>query len=235
MPGGLKNSGSGNFYVISPIHYLENCYGYSVICNSVLRMENDYYHMFIMNMGNGIQSIKEYNKMQDMIKMLDERWIYDALTQVYNRGGFFKYAEEYIQITKTVRQKLFFLFLDLDHLKLINDELGHDYGDKAICAIATILKETKKPDELLMRYGGDEFVILGRAYTEKDAKEYLAKIQAAMDAYNEVHKMPIPLEASMGYYIVDSNMEQPIATLIELADQEMYKMKKQHREEKSDK
>lgn len=226
IPGGIDSGMEGAYYVISPLHYLDRCFGYVAICNSKIPLESNFYHMFLMALSSGLENVRDTIQKQNMIKRLNEMWVYDALTHVYNRAGFLKYADRYVDIARLAHQKLFFMFLDMDHLKKVNDEQGHDMGDRMIKAMADILDKNKRPDELLMRYGGDEFVILARGYSEETGKEYVERIHEAMRAYSEENKLVIPLEASIGYYIVDSTISEPVSTIIKLADKEMYEAKK---------
>ena len=64
-------------------------------------------------------------------------------------------------------ENLFILFLDLDGLKSVNDRYGHDEGDSFIKAMGTILRQLHGNGELVMRYGGDEFVVMSRNYTDE--------------------------------------------------------------------
>lgn len=229
IPGGMNQAKKGAVYVVCPIHYLERCYGYVAICNSRLPMENNYFHMFIMTLTNGLEQIRESVQLNNMIKHLDDIWTYDALTHIYNRSGFLKYADEYVTKAKYDNKQLLVIFLDLDHLKVINDELGHDQGDLMIKATADILKKCKSEDELLMRYGGDEFVLLGSGYDNEGAKAYVQRIHDGMQAYNTQFKPEIPLESSIGYCLVECDIDEPLSALIKIADQEMYDIKKEKR------
>ena len=76
------------------------------------------------------------------------------------------------------------------------------------------------------RYGGDEFVILSKGYTDADAKNYISQIQTGIENYNANSNHEYTLEASMGYTIVEPAPDLDIEEIIEAADQEMYKMKK---------
>lgn len=229
IPGGVNAGKKGAFYVISPLHYQNRCYGYSVICNSKLPMENRYYHIFVTSLSNALERVRTHTQLQNMIKHLDEVWIYDSLTHIYNRSGFLKFADSFIEISQLAHKQLVIFFLDLDHLKSVNDELGHDMGDLMIKTTADILSACKRPDELIMRYGGDEFVILGRGYDDAEAKKYVEEIHAAMKKYSEDNNLGIPLEASIGYSIVDSNISEPLTSLIKIADQKMYEIKREKR------
>ena len=84
---------------------------------------------------------------------------HDPLTDVYNRNSFDLIVQKYLDSEgKTERGAL--VFLDLDYFKQINDNYGHDIGDKALITFADLLKELFGEDSFVARYGGDEFVLL---------------------------------------------------------------------------
>jgi len=155
----VRNADGGNLYIINSVHFGEKCYGFTIIRNSDMPINSEFYKIFEINLGNTIEHINNYQKMQKMIGQLDELWTTDPMTGIYNRAGFNKYAEIKIAEAKTHQRNLFLVFVDIDGLKKVNDELGHDMGDILICDMANALKSVCKND-IIMRYGGDEFVIL---------------------------------------------------------------------------
>lgn len=222
----------GDCYIINAIHYRDRLFGFTVIRNSVMPLETEFYRIFAMNLSNAVEQVDNLVKMKQMIKTLDEMWIFDPMTHIYNRAGFFKFADEVALKAKSLKQDMFFLFLDLDGLKTVNDLYGHEMGDKMICEMADILRKTRKKDELLMRYGGDEFVVFGKEITESGLNEKIAEIRRAMAEVNEKEGRKYRIDASIGSHIVPYDNKMPISQLIELADQEMYKEKREKHKEK---
>lgn len=220
------NKDVGRLYFINSIHYLDKYYGQLVVCDSKMPLESEFYHMFLMNIGNTFENVARYMQMMDMITKLDAMWVYDPMTHIYNRAGFFKFSDEIIHAARRTRKDLFIIFLDLDNLKRTNDECGHDQGDKMICDAVDVFRKVRGKEELLMRYGGDEFVILGMGYSDEAAQKYIAKIRKALDEYNRKSTLKYPISASIGYYIVDSMTDVPLDELIEVADQRMYEEKR---------
>ena len=221
----------GNIYVINSIHFGAKCYGYTVIRNSQMPMQSEFYRIFAINLGSSIEHIYNYSKMQSMIKTLDEMWVFDPMTHVYNRAGFFKFADEMVSRAKSNKENLFLIFLDLDGLKKVNDELGHEMGDRLICEMADILRKCRDKEELLMRYGGDEFVVLGEGYVEENVVKYVERIRRAMREVNSKDDRNYVIDASIGYSMVEYDDDRPLSGLIELADQKMYAEKRaKHKE-----
>lgn len=235
LPKEFTGKEEGNFYTVIPIHYQERCYGYCVLGNSRLMIDNELFHMFLMNIDNALENLRKQNMLNAMVERLNRMWVYDTLTGVFNRAGFFKFAPKLIREACQDDSKLFVLFLDLDGLKSVNDRHGHDEGDAFIKAMANVLSQVRHHGEILMRYGGDEFVILSHGFTDEMAAEYISRIEAGIDEYNAASDHPYLLDASIGYSIMEPSEDMDIEAFIEKADQEMYKVKKEKKRKKQEK
>lgn len=222
----------GKFYTVLPLHYQERCYGYCILGNSRLMMDSELFHLFIMNINNALENLRKQNMLNSMVQRLNRMWVYDTLTGVFNRAGFFKFAPNVIKEAISKRNKLFVLFLDLDGLKSINDRYGHDEGDSFIRAMGNVLSKVRGHGELLMRYGGDEFVMMAQDFTKEDADHYIERIQKGIDEYNADSGKPYLLAASIGYSIVEPYENMDVEDLIESADREMYKVKNEKKRRK---
>lgn len=232
LPEVFAEGEGGRFYTVIPLHYQERCYGYCVLCNSRLMMESELFHLFIMNINNALENLRKQAMLNSMVQRLNRMWVYDTLTGVFNRAGFFRYAPTIIREANEKHNDLFILFLDLDGLKSVNDKYGHDEGDHFIRTMGEILTKLHRHGELLMRYGGDEFVMLAQGYTKEDAENYIQKIQMEIENYNVLSDKPYRLDASIGYNIVEPCENPDIEELIESADREMYKVKNEKKRQK---
>lgn len=225
LPEKYTKNREGSYYSVIPVHYQERCYGYCVLCNSRLMIDSELFHLFIMNVNNALENVRKQNMLNTMVERLNRMWVYDTLTGVFNRAGFFKFAPAIILEAREKKQELFVLFLDLDGLKKVNDKYGHDEGDSFIRAMANVLSQVHRHGELLMRYGGDEFVVLARGYNYAEAKNYIAQVETGIENYNATSTHPYILAASMGYTIMNPAEEFDLEEVIETADREMYKVK----------
>lgn len=220
------NSG-GNLYVLYSLHYRERFYGIVIIRNSTMPLFSEFYRVLMMTLSSTMEQVKNIREMQKMIKTLDEMWVFDPMTHVYNRAGFFKFSEKMSDEARSQKQDMYFIFLDLDGLKKVNDALGHEMGDRLICDMADVLRKTRNKEELLMRYGGDEFVVFGKGKTTGEVENDIARIRKAMDELNSSDGRQYTIDASIGYHMVPFDNDKPLSALIELADQEMYKEKRE--------
>jgi len=217
----------GNLFIIYSLHYRERFYGLASIRNSVMPMFSEFYRVLMMTLSSALEQIRNVSRMQEMIKTLDEMWVFDPMTHVYNRAGFFKFSEKILDEARKERKDMFFIFLDLDGLKKVNDALGHETGDRMICEMADVLRKTRDKEELLMRYGGDEFVVFGKGQSTDEVEKDIERIRKAMKEINESSDRQYKLDASIGYHMVPYDNDKPLSALIELADQEMYKEKRE--------
>ena len=89
-----------------------------------------------------------------------ESWT-DALTGLANRRGFREQAAPVVALAHRSDQPLWCAFIDLDHFKQVNDAVGHEAGDQVLVALADSLRSSARASDVLARWGGDEFVLLG--------------------------------------------------------------------------
>lgn len=153
----------------------------------------------------------------------------DGLTGLFSRGAFdLKFREAVLECR--VNKKTFALIMfDVDKFKAINDTLGHVAGDKVLKKVAECLEETFRKDDVIARYGGDEFVALIRDVTEEIARERVAAFKKNLKKRHFVsHKAgEINLTVSAGISVF---MEGDTAeSVIERADRAMYSAKHQGR------
>ena len=215
----------GVTYYFFPIHYSRRNFGYAIIGESGDLVRNEFFPNWANICSNAFENIRKSSLMNRMIQTLDKMWIYDTLTGIYNRAGFFKMSEPIVKNCIESNKKICVVFLDVDGLKDVNDTYGHDEGDNLIKEMAGIMKGVKKHGEIIMRYGGDEFVLLTDLYDAQKAEECIKEIERDMVAINEAGKHPFSLEASIGYYITELKTENDLNSIIEEADREMYKKK----------
>ena len=220
------NSG-GNLYVLYSLHYVKRFYGTVAIRNSTMPMFSEFYRVLMMTLSTTLEQVANISKMQKMIRTLDDMWVYDPMTHVYNRAGFFKFSEKLAKEAGVKKENMYFIFLDLDGLKKVNDLLGHETGDRMICDMADLLRKTRNKQELLMRYGGDEFVVFGKGKSSAEVESDIVRIRKAMEELNHSGGRLYKIDASIGYHMVPYDNEKPLSALIEMADQEMYKEKRE--------
>ena len=143
----------------------------------------------------------------------------DKLSNVYNRN--------YLDIiTKSINEDRFIplsiIFADIDGLKFVNDGFGHVYGDKLIKDVAQILKNSTRNSDIIIRYGGDEFIIFLPNTDKKECNKVIERIKNNIEGFNNSNQLnPIKISLSIGGHTMDS-FESCIEESIEIAEDLMY-------------
>jgi diguanylate cyclase (GGDEF)-like protein/PAS domain S-box-containing protein len=143
---------------------------------------------------------------------------HDGLTGLYNRV----YLEKEMERLNTKRQlPLGMIMADLNGLKLVNDTFGHEAGDELLKQAAEILRNSCRKEDIISRWGGDEFVVFLPQTTEEDLKAIWQRID---EKCKETHVKDIPLSLALGTAIKHSaNMD--MAEILKEAEENMYKHK----------
>jgi len=161
------------------------------------------------------RDITERKKSEEDIKFLN---FHDKLTGLYNRAFF----DEELQRLDTERQlPLSIIMGDLNNLKLANDIFGHAEGDKLLIKVADILKSSCREEDIIARWGGDEFMVLLPKTGEQTVVAICNRIKAACA---NTSYSPIAPSIALGFSTKE-NIEQDIQKLLNEADHRMYKNK----------
>lgn len=226
LPPECKKGKSGNFYLIMPMHHQDYCFGYCVVGNYERVLKDRFFLHFVLNLDNALETVRKQDTMKAVLTRMSQIWIYDELTGIYNRAGFRKYAANLMEEAVKRKEPVGILFVDIDGLKTVNDTYGHEEGDVYIKAIAHLLEENCRRGEILTRYGGDEFVILLSGYGKEDVKAYISKIDTDIRNYRLQAAKQYRMDASIGYYVEENAANINLEKIIEMADQNMYAVKK---------
>lgn len=164
------------------------------------------------------------------LKMMEEKLralsITDELTGLYNRRGFLVLAEQQLRLADRDRTGIFMLYADMDKLKMINDNFGHEEGDRAIMEVAKILRAMYRKSDVIARIGGDEFVVIPVG-TSEDNKNIIAyRLQENLEKHNKEKKGAYNLSLSVGITYYDPENPCTIDELLSHGDQIMYEQKR---------
>lgn len=144
---------------------------------------------------------------------------HDNLTGLYNRHFL---NEEIERLGNSRKLPISVIVGDLNGLKLINDIFGHEEGDKYLKKTANLLKDSMRKEDILGRWGGDEFIVLLPETTAEEADEIRKRIISKLkNTYNDER----PITISLGLATKNEDDEKGIKKIIEEADYKMYKNK----------
>ena len=167
--------------------------------------------------------ITEQKELEERLHTLS---IVDDLTGIYNRRGFFTIVQQQLRIAERSGNDVLLMFADLDHMKEINDTLGHIRGDEALAEIASVLKETFRGSDILGRIGGDEFAVLVIDAGKETEEAVVRRLNAILDAHNGQKERTYTLSVSIGIARFDPNDPSSFDDLMAKADALMYKEKR---------
>lgn len=202
----------------------------------------DYFYATLFLLGGLYVFLASYlsAKSIEKIKMIDDLKLdyekiryqaeHDKLTGCYNRHYLMEILDNRYRQIKLNGGHLTLMFIDLDGFKKINDERGHKFGDQMLQRFGQLLKEQLREEDIVARYGGDEFIVLVENINLQQAKRVGKKI---IDATRQITKETlesnnIKLGCSIG--VSQLTVDSPsIETVIEQADEACYKAKKNSR------
>ncbi len=153
----------------------------------------------------------------------DQALVTDVLTGLNNFHVFKRSLTQLFNLAQRYKRVFSVAVLDLDNFKPINDGYGHAAGDRMIQTFAQCMKRSFRETDILIRYGGDEFVVLFPETPEKEAKEGIARFKAHIveSSVSIDAQTPLSLSVSVGLAAFDKEMRRPME-LFELADKRMY-------------
>jgi diguanylate cyclase (GGDEF)-like protein len=156
----------------------------------------------------------------DLLAKVTERATHDALTGLYNRAQFVEFVRHCLERLRRGHHSLgAVMFIDVDHLKDVNDRHGHEAGDRILTAASERILSAVRAEDVVARYGGDEFTVLCDHVA--DPSEAYAIAERIASARSLVSPLPAPLHLSIGVSIIDARDVDP-AAVIYRADRAMY-------------
>lgn len=150
----------------------------------------------------------------------------DELTGLYNRRGFLTLTTQQLKLCDRSMRPALVVFVDLDGMKRINDELGHDVGDRALIETASVLRQVFRHSDVVGRLAGDEFVVLA-VDAEPDSREAIEqRVAAKVAEVNAREGREYQLSLSIGVAIYDPAKPEMVEEVLARADALMYESKR---------
>src|SRR5829696_1865143 len=178
--------------------------------------------------GGLVQVVRDITERKEIEETLRNSSLKDDLTGLFNRRGLLKQAAPYFDFARRQKENLLLLFIDLDGMKRINDEFGHNEGDNALINTAAILNHSFRSSDIIARLGGDEFTVL---VTDLNAskEDAIARLNENLQAYNASETRGHKLAFSIGVATLEPERMTCFEELLEQADQAMYEQKRMKR------
>ena len=159
---------------------------------------------------------------------------HDFLTGIYNRQYFVEYLQKKMNELKQSGEYSYILLIDLDYFKTVNDSLGHDIGDYLLQEVVVRIEKSLPENTMLSRLGGDEFIITGNNFKDKNECKARALLisEKLLDSLKEtyiINQHHLYISASIGVSLLTSNGSSSV-DFIKEADIAMYEAKEKGRD-----
>ncbi|MCR5805488.1 MAG: GGDEF domain-containing protein [Oscillospiraceae bacterium] len=220
----LKEEHDPSVFYFTPIHFSTETLGYCVVQCDIHQKKKPgiVFHNWARNVNNALELIRSRN-------MLESLAVRDEMTGLMNRRGM-DFALRRLYSTPNA-SALLAIVIDLDGLKKINDEYGHNEGDFAIKAVARMAERIALPGEFCIRAGGDEFYIIGcDIYDDELLNLRVKKFHQLLSDYAAEFDKPYDIYASVGYAM--GNISDGIDNVISTADERMYSEKTKNKRQR---
>ena len=157
-----------------------------------------------------------------LASLQNEMIYHDQLTGLFNRSYMHYLLKKY---TKRPKLNITGIMIDLNGFKYINDEFGHSVGDDALVVSGRMIKSAVGDAGCVVRYAGDEFIVLLNTQDDEAVENYVAKIRRNFKRFNEEKKAPYFLSVSIGTHKFNVKTESEDA-FVNVIDSRMYEDKK---------
>ena len=212
-------------YFFSLLHHQSHCFGYVGISFHAIQTYMLTFQAWMINVSNALENIRIHSELNRLVYRLEDMSIRDELTQLYNRRVVDTLGKKYLKQCMEEKTNLMIFTADMDKLKQINDKYGHSSGDIAIKAVADALQVTADDDEICIRLGGDEFMVIGMDYDYQRAGKFVNRFLDELNKFNFAGKHEFEVYISYGVNLIlpdeNTNIEECMIT----ADTLMYKQK----------
>lgn len=230
--------GSDCAYIYVPLFFEDKKFGYIALAYDDNRV--DYQFRLVqwqMNINQMLQRICETKRTGMLVSRLEEIYMKDALTGLYNKHGYNHFEELLLDRAVSEDLPLTAFMIDMDGLKHINDTYGHSEGDFAIRVLGQAIESTAKDGDLCARFSGDEFYLLTAGLSEEEVKNRIKAIESYLDNYNRLSGKKYPVLCSCGYATAlpaRDFAQEHIQELFAEADKNMYEEKRRHHATRTD-
>lgn len=210
------NTENKKFPSYAEIFEIQNNVWYKISSDSFFMPNNQHFFLYM------IENINDQKTNENQLRYSAS---VDAMTGVYNRKTGINELIELLDEKKHSEIPHCVTFIDIDGLKQINDIYGHQYGDYAILNISRILLSSIRKNDIISRYGGDEFFLILKNRTKKSAKILLEQTQKKLSDYNKNNPKPFLLSFSFGIVEFNGKTSLNALELLNNADKLMYDQK----------
>lgn len=164
-------------YYIFPVHHMQYFLGYFIVNPELKDMEQLHIKSWLVSISTVLVNWFFRNQLTETVSELEVLYQTDMLTGLYNRRGYYRFFESYYEESRKEGSELAVFLIDMNGMKTINDRYGHAEGDFCLCTIAEALQKTAGHEEICIRMGGDEFVVLAKHYNGIKEEDFIRRVR----------------------------------------------------------
>lgn len=224
LPKAFFDETETNIFFFFTIHYKNKVHGYMVTEMPKQEWFDIFTHAYTISLASAIENCNVHRRME-MLEEIRALYQKDPLTGLYNRRGFDKVLREKFMSNNGSNENYGIVSIDMDNLKVINDNYGHASGDVALKALADIISSIIGEGECAARIGGDEFSAVIRIQDTNAAAQFKERLQKGIDEYNAASG-ECSIGASVGICEHFENMKATLFECMKIADMRMYEDKR---------
>ncbi len=225
LPALYEEREKPNIFYFIPVHFQQNTLGYAIIQSELSKRLKitGVIRNWMRNINNALQMSRVNHQLVDDSEI-------DRMTGLKNRRGM-DIALKKLLKEADKKDHFYAIVFDLDGLKHINDNYGHNEGDFAITSIANAVAKVTDDNEVAVRAGGDEFYLIGvgKNTTEKTMIDKVSRYRSIVDDLNHLSGKPYEICASVGFSMRCLNEVESISDVICDADRHMYLCKAENK------
>ena len=218
-----KSNKPHSIYIMS-VHCADRMFGYAAIEMSEKDIFNEFYNVWLLNIALTLETLMKNDRIKKLIGSLETLSIKDVLTGMLNRRGFDDQSREAI-LSIDGKRTVCTMVIDMDGLKRINDDFGHNEGDRAIKGAAEIITRCCDSGEIVGRAGGDEFYIFAPDYSEEKLERFNERLNVLCESYNGYSNKPYSVSLSCGAYLIETDSMGRLEDFLKVSDAKMYEPK----------
>ncbi len=226
VPGYRKEDGVQHIYYFMPLHYYEFNYGYVIMTDDPYLLKEEMLYTYMEKLQQSLKLLRINLRLDALNQNLTRIYDKDPMTGLYNRIAYENKAIPLFEESNRNNEPMMIMFVDINYMKRINDEFGHDQGDNAIKTVAEAIMANTQENWIPVRFGGDEFLLIAPDCGSKHAEKIRQSILDYLDRKNSDNEQPFHISASCGFVVTDPSSENmTLQDYVKEADKLMYESK----------
>lgn len=233
LPDWVKFKEPESFF-FTLLHNRDLCFGYTIISFEDGDIYDFNYQGWTISISNAFNDVVGNIRLERALHKNEVMSVTDALTGLYNRRGFEIYSTKALGESTSISQSVEVVTIDLDKLKSINDNYGHEQGDFAIKTVAKTIEHTLGHRGIAARTGGDEFVVLMITVAGDEPFDFVSLFRENLEIANQTSGKEYPIRASVGSYRNTSISHMSLEEMMRQSDDELYVEKRRKKQAEKD-